>query len=278
MGSKNRAANNAGIKGAPVPATKSSRSNGGGNWWCGAYNVVVLSAVVIGAIAAISYWYQHQSVGSSGSGAEAGGAMPPVLSGGAYPMECARPERSLSKSDRTRYYACGELGVSHCGRVVIDRFLSSDEIRSLRSIADTGMSVTSGGSGGPTVLDLVSGAVSKEDRFVDVYKSMAAAHLSFNHSDLAVYRTVTDRVRKTIALHLSQLTVNTTAAAGGGGGGVSSASDALQSRLVLTKPSFFTRITNAAAVTKHDEYWHDHIDRVQYGTFAVTALLYLNDL
>jgi predicted 2-oxoglutarate/Fe(II)-dependent dioxygenase YbiX len=26
----------------------------------------------------------------------------------------------------------------------------------------------------------------------------------------------------------------------------------------------------------HDEYWHDHIDTEQYGTFAYTTLLYLN--
>lgn len=30
-------------------------------------------------------------------------------------------------------------------------------------------------------------------------------------------------------------------------------------------------------MTEHDEYWHEHIDRMQYGSFVFTGLLYLND-
>ena len=56
-------------------------------------------------------------------------------------------------------------------------------------------------------------------------------------------------------------------------------SSALQSseRLYLTRPSFFSRIGSAAAATTHDEYWHPHIDREQYGVFEATALIYLSE-
>lgn len=68
----------------------------------------------------------------------------------------------------------------------------------------------------------------------------------------------------------------------------------------LTKPVFFSKITNVSALTVHDEYWHSHIDKVslmnvffsieflcnqfssdfckeQYEGFHYTALVYLND-
>ncbi|KAG8008959.1 2-oxoglutarate and iron-dependent oxygenase domain-containing protein 3 [Nibea albiflora] len=45
----------------------------------------------------------------------------------------------------------------------------------------------------------------------------------------------------------------------------------------LTKPTFFSRINSTAAKTQHDEYWHPHIDKVTYGSFDYTSLLYLSD-
>lgn len=53
--------------------------------------------------------------------------------------------------------------------------------------------------------------------------------------------------------------------------------------LYLASPSFFSAIrgdgTDSArfgAKTLNDEYWHEHVDRDQYGSFAITTLLYLN--
>ncbi|NXE15143.1 OGFD3 protein, partial [Lophotis ruficrista] len=53
--------------------------------------------------------------------------------------------------------------------------------------------------------------------------------------------------------------------------GISSAS------MYLTKPTFFSRINNTEAKTTHDEYWHPHVDKVTYGSFDYTSLLYLSD-
>lgn len=33
-------------------------------------------------------------------------------------------------------------------------------------------------------------------------------------------------------------------------------------KIYLTKPTFFSRMTNKPAKTIHDEYWHPHIDKV----------------
>ena len=34
------------------------------------------------------------------------------------------------------------------------------------------------------------------------------------------------------------------------------------SKIYLTKPTFFSKITSGSAKTIHDEYWHPHVDRV----------------
>ncbi|KAG8550427.1 hypothetical protein GDO81_026015 [Engystomops pustulosus] len=47
--------------------------------------------------------------------------------------------------------------------------------------------------------------------------------------------------------------------------------------LHLTKPTFFSRMNSSEAKTTHDEYWHPHIDKVTYGSFDYTSLLYLSD-
>lgn len=47
--------------------------------------------------------------------------------------------------------------------------------------------------------------------------------------------------------------------------------------MYLTKPTFFSEISNKPARTEHDEYWHVHVDKVTYGSFDYTCLLYLSD-
>lgn len=45
----------------------------------------------------------------------------------------------------------------------------------------------------------------------------------------------------------------------------------------LTSPTFFSEISDRPARTEHDEYWHVHVDKVTYGSFDYTCLLYLTD-
>uniref|UniRef100_A0A663NF27 2-oxoglutarate and iron dependent oxygenase domain containing 3 n=1 Tax=Athene cunicularia TaxID=194338 RepID=A0A663NF27_ATHCN len=77
----------------------------------------------------------------------------------------------------------------------------------------------------------------------------------FTEEDFALYRDVRQRIQQRIAQAF----------------GISSAS------MYLTKPTFFSRINNTEAKTTHDEYWHPHVDKVTYGSFDYTSLLYLSD-
>ena len=140
------------------------------------------------------------------------------------------------------------------------------------------------GSGGPTIFDVVSGAASSGSAFVDAYAllskrqsaaleaaSAAAAAAAtddattpaatttpppaqiFTALQISLYRSTAERVKSLVESTL----------------GVEG--------LVLTSPSFFSRISSGRAVTPHDEYFHPHVDKLQYGSFAYTALLYLSE-
>ncbi|XP_028989021.1 urotensin-2 receptor 2 isoform X2 [Betta splendens] len=94
-----------------------------------------------------------------------------------------------------------------------------------------------GSEGGASILDLHSGALSMGKQFVNIY------------------RDVRGRIQAAIAETFG-----------------------LDSTLLyLTKPTFFSRINSTAAKTQHDEYWHPHVDKVTYGSFDYTSLLYLSD-
>lgn len=94
-----------------------------------------------------------------------------------------------------------------------------------------------GSDGGASILDLHSGALSMGKQFVNIY------------------REVRGRIQAVIAETF----------------------DLDPSLLYLTKPTFFSRINSTLAKTQHDEYWHPHIDKVTYGSFDYTSLLYLSD-
>ncbi|CAG2171379.1 unnamed protein product [Oppiella nova] len=114
-----------------------------------------------------------------------------------------------------------------------------------------------GSSGGASILDLHTGALSMATNFVNIYKlieSKPQKEEVFSEKDFEVYRTVKNKIRETIAIHF----------------GISSA------QLYLTDPTFFSRLTEKSAQTKHDEYWHKHVDKHTYKSFHFTSLLYLS--
>ena len=137
-----------------------------------------------------------------------------------------------------------------CGRVIEDGIFSLDDVTTMKRIAEKGMQY-GGGSGGATILDLHSGALSFKDKFVNIYKLNKDV---FTHEDFKAYSRIKNKILDSIA---NTFKID-------------------RNNLYLTKPTFFSRMTNKPAVTKHDEYWHKHIDRITYGTFYYTSLLYLN--
>lgn len=144
-----------------------------------------------------------------------------------------------------------------CGHVVVDSFASDEEVSELRAIASAGMSY-GGGSGGPTVLDLHSGALSLGSQFVSIWHKLNAtgAPAIATAAQLDLLERVYARIREVTARAFD---VDHASALG------------------LASPTFWSRLDGAQRPqTRHDEYWHPHVDTEQYGTFAYTALLYLS--
>ena len=141
-----------------------------------------------------------------------------------------------------------------CGQLVLDDFLSANEVEQLREIAERGMSM-GGGSGGPTILDLQSGALSLQDKFIDVWMAFNySKRKAYTRSELAVYRATTERLAAEVERTF----------------GVSG--------VQLTSPTFFSRISaDKPPLIPNDEYWHSHVDKDQYGSFVYTALVYLSE-
>ncbi|KAM3846747.1 2-oxoglutarate and iron-dependent oxygenase domain-containing protein 3 [Vipera latastei] len=142
-----------------------------------------------------------------------------------------------------------------CGRGITDAIINREEAEQIRRIAERGLSL-GGSDGGASILDLHSGALSLGKHFVNMYRYFNdKIHDIFTEEDFQLYHDVRLRIQQKIALAF----------------GISSSS------MYLTKPTFFSRINNSEAKTTHDEYWHPHIDKVTYGSFDYTSLLYLSD-
>ncbi|XP_008050307.1 2-oxoglutarate and iron-dependent oxygenase domain-containing protein 3 [Carlito syrichta] len=142
-----------------------------------------------------------------------------------------------------------------CGRGVSDVVITREEAERIRGIAEKGLSL-GGSDGGASILDLHSGALSVGKHFVNLYRYFGDKIQNiFSEEDFQLYRDVRRKVQLTIAEAF----------------GISSSS------LYLTKPTFFSRINSTEAQTAHDEYWHAHVDKVTYGSFDYTSLLYLSD-
>ncbi|XP_010890220.2 urotensin-2 receptor 2 [Esox lucius] len=170
-----------------------------------------------------------------------------VLQPRVYTVEC-----SEDYDNYKRYPGCTP---QTCGRAIIDNSVTREEAKSLRKLAERGLALA-GSDGGASILDLHSGALSMGKQFVNIYRYFGE-QLSdvFSEKDFSLYREVRARIQAVIAKTY----------------------DLDPSLLYLTKPTFFSRINSTQAKTQHDEYWHPHIDKVTYGSFDYTSLLYLSD-
>lgn len=140
---------------------------------------------------------------------------------------------------------------ARCGRFIMDSLVTVEEAHGLLILAKKGLS-QGGGAGGASILDLHSGALSKEHQFVNLYKTHPNL---FTERDFKLYKTVKDRVKAAVAEHFN-LDNN---------------------KLFLSYPTFFSELTAVPPVTEHDEYWHPHVDKETYPSFHYTSLLYLAD-
>ena len=223
--------------------------------------------------------------GKSSSSSSSSSAVLPVLvllvaTGAGYYLlrEHNATARAAAASSTLRHVQqCGRYGAGAvpgcsptgrtCGHLVVEEFASEAEVEALREIAARGMQL-GGGAGGPTILDLQSGALSYKDKFIDVWTAFNATGAApFRRSEVAVYVEVVERIRA-----LAERTF------GVGGRAAGAKAAARARRLHLTAPTFFSRISgDKEPQTAHDEYWHAHVDLEQYGSFVFTSLLYLAD-
>ncbi|CAK9819035.1 2-oxoglutarate and iron-dependent oxygenase domain-containing protein 3 [Anthophora quadrimaculata] len=161
-------------------------------------------------------------------------------------VECS----SDYESEISKYPECVP---EKCGRIISDKLVSSTETDVLLKIAVNGLNL-GGSDGGASILDLHSGILSKGQGFINIYKLPEAKKI-FNSADFAIYKVVKTKIQHAVAHNF----------------GVPS------NKIHLTKPTFFSRMTNMSAKTIHDEYWHPHVDKETHESFHYTTLLYLND-
>lgn len=164
-----------------------------------------------------------------------------------YTVQCSEDYENYK-----RYPGCTP---QKCGRAVTDSVVTREEAQVLRRLAERGLALA-GSEGGASILDLHSGALSMGKQFVNIYRYFGDQIGDvFTQEDFQLYRDVRGRIQTVIAETFG-----------------------LDPTLMyLTKPTFFSRINSTAAKTQHDEYWHPHIDKVTYGSFDYTSLLYLSD-
>ncbi|XP_071329339.1 2-oxoglutarate and iron-dependent oxygenase domain-containing protein 3 [Trachinotus anak] len=164
-----------------------------------------------------------------------------------YTVQCSEDYENYK-----RYPGCTP---QRCGRAVTDAVVTREEAQVLRRLAERGLALA-GSEGGASILDLHSGALSMGKQFVNIYRYFGDQIRDvLTPEDFQLYRDVRGRIQAVIA---ETFGLNPTL-------------------MYLTKPTFFSRINSTVAKTQHDEYWHPHIDKVTYGSFDYTSLLYLSD-
>lgn len=147
---------------------------------------------------------------------------------------------------------------NNCGRLTINNFITPEQSKSLRNIIDIGILYSNGSNSCVSIIDLVSGAVSSNNKFISIYVLYKHKHNhnnnlpKFQKSDIDLYFDTVDRIKHIIYKQFNQTII------------------------YLAKPSFISRITNKPVLTANDEYYHTHVDTQQYDNFVYTALVYLN--
>lgn len=147
------------------------------------------------------------------------------------------------KVDRVQFKQCAP---KHCGRYFTDYVITEPESDFLLNIAKKGLSHGEA-SGGASVFDIYNKVVSHKKSFISIKDKF-----QLTSDEVAEFNNVINKIKEQIKEKFQI------------------------SNVYLTKPIFFSQMTNKKAETQHDEYWHKHIDKEQYEGFHYTTLIYLN--
>lgn len=145
-----------------------------------------------------------------------------------------------------------ECAPKKCARMFTDHVITDDEVEFLLKLSQKGFS-QGGGSGGASIFDIHSGVVSMKQQFMSLRKVYKEQKKDlFTPAEIETFNEIKEKIIKTIK---EKFAID---------------------KVYLTKPVFFSEITDKKAQTMHDEYWHEHIDKKQYEGFHYTTLIYLN--
>lgn len=146
--------------------------------------------------------------------------------------------------------------IMNCGRWVFDKMFKPEVMDSMEDMVEQILSrAQGGGTGGPSVVDLHTRVVSYKDTFIDLDVVLKHYQWNITETHKEHYKYIRNTIRNKI-VELSKLP---------------------EERMHLDK-GFFSYINGSqSANTVHDEYWHEHIDTEQYGTFTYTSLLYFGE-
>ena len=152
-----------------------------------------------------------------------------------------------------RHPACSP---QDCARIVVREFLSTQQASQLVNLVKKAL-IHGRSDGGASIFDFHSGAISKGDKFINVYSihTTTGGDPVFGSGEFEVLYRVIEMVHTRVAVYF----------------GLD------RDRLYLTNPTFFSEMTARPARTIHDEYWHTHIDKQTYEAFHYTSLIYLSD-
>lgn len=150
-----------------------------------------------------------------------------------------------------------------CGRLVLDGVLTDEEVEVLTSIARDGTMIAGGGAGGASIIELHTSSASAGENFISLFNRAKQGHEQTINGMEEIYSEYNMQKYSEIKEKLMGVVAETW--------GID------QTRLNLAAPTFFSRLTNKKAVTENDQYWHKHVDTLQYRVFHYTGLVYLSD-
>lgn len=163
-----------------------------------------------------------------------------------------------------------------CGRFVTDTLVTEKEARALFELAEAGFKFGLS-SGSASILDLHSGALSKGDHFINIYKLENAKDIlkkeGFQIYKVTFLRSWTFPSPNFGSKFLSSIQVVKSKILQA----ISQKFSINENHLYLTHPTFFSRLSNATPISMNDEYWHPHVDKETYESFHYTSLVYLTN-
>jgi len=202
-------------------------------------------------------WYYHTTIQNSSSTSILARSTETLSEGQFQEVECSNEYRKKAQS--------GAKGCvpTKCGRFIIDDILSKEELAVLQEIATEGTMIAGGGAGGASIIEMHTSSASAGEQFISLFNRAKQGHVPtidameklYSNYNLRHYKQIRHKVQKHI-------------------GDVFGIDPNL---LHLAAPTFFSRLTNKPPKTPNDEYWHKHVDTLQYRVFHYTALFYLSD-